>query len=480
MFNKATPSIILASLLVGIIAGVALSSWVPGMYLLWGGIVLVDVGFVIFRRAPWRDRFILIALMTLGLLIGVGRYSLAGPQSALADDNLFGLVKREIVQDRSESILNLVGANRQIKGTIVNYEGDVSGQQLTLNDLVVDGVEASGRALVYTPGYPKVQTGDIVSLQCQLEAPEPFDGFRFDRYLASKNIYATCFVREVPFVVGESNRFVALDRLHESAVHVINRTFGEPHSALLAGLLMGDDNFSDEWKQRFLRTGTSHVVAASGYNVTMLAFVLFAILISLGLKRQQAFPIVLLGIAAFVSIAGAEAAVTRAGIMGVLALSATQLGRKTTPRNIILLTVVIMLLDEPRLLRDDVGFQLSVLSTIGLVTMAKYFSEKFAFIPETLGLRESFAATIAATLATLPIIIFGFGKISIISPFVNLLILPFVPYAMLTGGIAALIGAFDSSLGALVGGPAWLFLSAMLEIIQAMAALPFAIVELPF
>jgi competence protein ComEC len=450
------------------------------MYLLWGAIVLVDVGFVIFRRAPWRDRFILIALMTLGLLVGVGRYSLAGPQSASADDNLFGLVKREIAQDRSESILDLVGANRQITGTIVNYEGDVSGQQLTLNDLVVDGVAASGRALVYTPGYPKVQTGEIVSLQCQLEAPEPFDGFRFDRYLASKNIYATCFVREVPFVVGESNRFVALDRLHEGAVHVINRTFGEPHSALLAGLLMGDDNFSDEWKERFLRTGTSHVVAASGYNVTMLAFVLFAILISLGLKRQHAFPIVLLGVAAFVSIAGAEAAVTRAGIMGALALSATQLGRKTTPRNIILLTVVIMLLDEPRLLRDDVGFQLSVLSTIGLVTMAKYFSEKFAFIPATLGLRESFAATIAATLATLPIIIFGFGKISIISPFVNLLILPFVPYAMLTGGIAALIGAFDPSLGALVGGPAWLFLSAMLEIIQAMAALPFAIINLPF
>jgi competence protein ComEC len=457
---KATPSLILASLLVGIIAGVALSSWLPSFYFFLGAVIVVDLAFVAIKRAPWRDRFLLIAVLIAGIALGFGRYQLTEPSA--------------------ESVIHLVEAERAVTGVIVDYEGDTNGQKLTLDHLSIDGVVAKDRVLVFAPGYPKVETGDIVDLSCQLEAPEPFEGFAYDRYLATKSIYATCFVREVPFVTGESDRFVALDRLHIGAVEVINRTFGEPQSALLAGLLMGDDNFSDEWKQRFLRTGTSHVVAASGYNVSMLAFVLFAILISLGFMRQRAFPIVLLGIAAFVSIAGAEAAVTRAGIMGALALSATQLGRKTTPRNIILLTVVIMLLDEPRLLRDDVGFQLSVLSTIGLVTMAKYFSEKFNFIPETLGLRESFAATIAATLATLPIIIFGFGKISIISPFVNLLVLPFVPYAMLTGAVATAISALDQSVGAFVAGPAWLFLTAILEIIQAMAALPFAIVNLPF
>lgn len=441
-------------------AGVALSSWLAGWSILVGGVVLVDVAFVCLRRAPWRDRLRLVGVLVFGLMVGVFRYSLTAPGP--------------------DSIAQLTGNSLAITGTIVSYEGDVSSQHLTLSDLLVDGQHATGRVLVFTPGYPKVQTGDIVNLYCQLDAPEPFEGFAYDRYLATKNIYATCFTREVPFVTGTSSRLVALDRLHESAVRVIDRTFDEPQSALLAGLLMGDDNFSAEWKERFLRTGTSHVVAASGYNVSMLALVLLAILISLGLKRQYAFPFVIVGIACFVMIAGAGAAVTRAGIMGVLALSATQLGRKTTPRNIILLTAVIMLLDEPRLLRDDVGFQLSVLSTIGLVTTAKYFSKKFEFIPETLGLRESFAATVAATLATLPVIIFGFGKISIISPFVNLLILPFVPYAMLTGGLASLVAIAAPSLGAFLAGPAWLFLTAMLEIIQAMAALPFAVVEFPF
>lgn len=460
MIKKATPSLILASLLVGIIAGVALSSWLSGALIFIGAIVVVDVGFVAIRKAPWRDRFLLIGLLVVGIVLGVGRYSLTTPSSS--------------------SVTHTVGETRDITGTIVDRDGDAIRQKLELKNLVIDGVPAEDRVLLFAPGYPKVETGSIVDFSCKLEAPEPFDGFQYDRYLASKDIYATCFVQEAPFVAGKSNRFTALDRLHDDVLAVINRTFGEPHAALLAGLLMGDDNFTDEWKERFLRTGTSHVVAASGSNVTMLAFVLMAILVSLGLRRQRAFPFVVAGIVAFVIIAGAEAAVTRAGIMGILALSATQLGRKTTPRNIILLTVAIMLLDEPRLLRDDVGFQLSVLSTIGLVTMSKYFSEKFDFIPETLGLREAFATTIAATIATLPIVIFGFGKISIISPFVNLLVLPFIPYAMLTGAVATVIGTLDQSVGAFVAGPAWLLLSAMLEIIEAMAALPFAVLTLPF
>lgn len=460
MITKATPSIVLASLLVGIITGVALTSWLDGVWLVFGSFLAIDLAFVIARRAPWRDRMLLTILATVGLAIGLIVYGLhnPGPNSVAYD----------------------AGAPHELAGTIVAWEGDVESQSFTLSGLTVDGEPVQDRVLVHAPGYPRLQTNDTVRFTCALEIPEPFNGFRYDRYLATKDIYATCFVREVPFVTGEGRRVVGLDRLHAHVVTIIEKTFGEPQSALLAGLLMGDNDFSDQWKERFLRTGTSHVVAASGYNVTMLAYVLFAMLIAIGFRRQYAFPFVLLGIAAFVIIAGAEAAVTRAGIMGALALTATQLGRKTTPRNIILLTIVIMLLVEPKLLRDDVGFQLSVLSTIGLITMAKYFSEKFSFIPETLGLRESFAATIAATLATLPIIIFGFGKISIISPLVNLLVLPFVPYAMLTGLIAIVVAAIDVPMGAIVAGPAWLLLTAILEIIQAMASLPFAVMTLPW
>ncbi|MDQ5952163.1 MAG: competence protein ComEC [Patescibacteria group bacterium] len=463
VIKKATPSIILASFLVGIIVGVALRSWLQAAEIWVAVIVVVDAAFILFRRAAWRDRLLLIVLVVLGIVSGVLRYDAALPGA--------------------HSVAAVVGEQRLIRGVVEEREGGVTSQQITLRSLSVDEAAVAGKILVFSPGYPKIATGDTVSFSCDLEKPEPFEGFAYDRYLATKNIYATCFVREVPFVVSTltvaQRPLLVLDRVHEGVVAVIDRTFGEPQSALLAGLLMGDDNFSDEWKERFLRTGTSHVVAASGSNVSMLAFVLMALLISLGFRRQYAFPIIVVGILGFVFIAGAEAAVTRAGIMGILALSATQLGRKTTPRNLLLLTVAIMLLIEPRLLRDDAGFQLSVLSTVGLVTMSKYFSEKFAFMPEFLGIREAFATTIAATLATLPITIGNFGALSVISPFVNLLVLPFIPYAMLAGTVAVIVGMLNQAVGALVAGPAWLLLSLMLEIIQAMASLPFASLNIP-
>lgn len=401
---------------------------------------------------------VLLLLLASGVGVGIFRYAATTPGT--------------------DSVSSWTGEMRSVEGTIVRNDQDVSSQALTLNRVHVDETPVSGRVLVFAPGYPKVTTGQMVQLRCELDAPEPFDGFAYDRFLASKKIYATCFTKDVPFVQSDSRRFVALDRLHEHTRAVIDRIFGEPQSSLLAGLLMGDNTFSDTWKTYFLRTGTSHVVAASGTNVSMLSLVLMAALISLGFKRQRAYPIILLGLAGFVIIAGGGAAVARAGVMGALALTATQLGRKTSPRNLILLTVVGMLLANPLLLRDDAGFQLSVVSTIGLILMAKSFSEKLAFIPETFGLRESFASTLAATLATLPIVIFGFHRLSLISPFVNLLVLPFIPYAMFAGAVATAVGVVSQSLGAIAAGPAWLFLTIMLEVIKSMSALPFAVMHL--
>jgi competence protein ComEC len=252
----------------------------------------------------------------------------------------------------------------------------------------------------------------------------------------------------------------------------------DPQAQLLAGLLLGDNNFTDEWKQNFMRTGTSHVVAASGYNVALVSSLAFAFLIYAGLKRQYAFPFVIAAVAGFVIIAGAEAAVTRAGIMGVIGLSAVQLGRKSSAKIGLLLTVAIMLALEPRLLRDDPGFQLSVLSTMGLMAFAKPISKKIDWIPERFGIRESFACTLAATLATLPISIFSFHRLSLVGPLTNLMILPFLPYAMAAGTFGVIADIFLNRALSVVTLPGWLLLELILGVIQAMSNLPFAVINL--
>lgn len=388
---------------------------------------------------------------------------------------ILGITKYQSAGPGDPSVMLLAESEREIVAVVRSQEENDKDQKLVLRDVLVEDVFYKGGILATVPKYPEVRVGAKVSLGCTVDLPEEFDGFAYDKFLAAKSIYALCRTREQPYVVDANawqSPIVFLDRLHGDVVGVIEKIFGEPQSALLAGLLLGDNDFSEEWKDRFVATGTSHIVAASGTNVAIVASVLFSIAIYAGIRRQEAYPVILLGIAAFVIVAGMEAAVTRAGIMAALVLTAKQAGRKTSPRNILLLTVAGMLLVEPRLLRDDVGFQLSVASTIGLLWLSKPFSEKLSWIPETLGLRESLATTLAATIATLPVVFIAFGRIVFVGPMANLFVLPFLPYAMSLGAVATVLGAVDTSLGTLLAGPAWVCLTAILELIRVFASVP--------
>ncbi len=478
---KATPSRILTSILAGLLFGVAFASYGWPVLVLFG---VCAVGWVVsspsFKEGatgesvvrsgslpPSRGtKGVLLTLFTLSSLLGIWRYSLATPST--------------------NSVAFHLAKNASVTGVIMTHSVGEKGETLTLERLAVNGEQVGDKILTFVPLYSHGELGDRVGVHCDLEAPEPLDGFRYDRYLAAKSIYAQCYSRSEPFILKReevNNPKVILGKIHEKAVGEIRRTYGEPHAQLLAGLLLGDNSFSDKWKQKFITTGTSHVVAASGYNVALVSSLALAFLIYAGLRRQYAFPFVLFAIASFVIIAGGSGAVLRAGIMGAIAVSATQLGRKSSARNALLLTTAIMVMIEPRILRDDTGFQLSVLSTTGLIAFAKPIAAKLEWIPEAFGLRESLSCTLAATFATLPVIIFGFHRLSIIGPVTNLLVLPFLPYAMATGTFGVLVHVFTwfPLLGGIKGGlvlPGWLFLDVILRIIDAMAALPFAAINL--
>ena len=356
-----------------------------------------------------------------------------------------------------------------VQGVVVQAERSTDGQQLTVKRA------NGGRILVFAPLYPRLQYGDVLQASCDVRKAEPFNGFAYDRYLATKHIYHTCFLYESPIVTqrGQGNPVLfGLSRAHDAVVDRVEQLYGEPHAALLSGLLLGDQRFSDQWEKQFQATGTTHIVAASGYNVTVVLFLLFGLLVYLRVRRQHAFVVLLVGVTAYVVLAGADAAIVRAGIMGALVLTSKQLGRRSSMTNILLLAAVVMLVVEPRLLRDDVGFQLSALATAGLIYFAPTVEKWFHFVPTTMTLRESLSATVAATIATLPVILFNFGQFSLLSPLANILILPVLPFAMAFGAISLLISLVSLPFAAVTTGPAWALLSYVLWVIESLADLP--------
>ncbi len=420
------------------------------------------------RSIPKWDRVLLVGVFTIGLLLGVGRYWSVGPGA--------------------NSIANEVGKNVVVEGRIIGADLKDDGVTYTVDLLSIEAPSnpaRTDRILIDAPISSMGRIGDRIRASCVLEEPQPFDGFAYDRFLAAKSVYAICRLSSAPFAFAPvspsiGDRFYkTIGAIHEFVDHKVRSILPEPQATLLLGLLMGENAFSETWKTIFRETGTSHIVAASGYNVAVVADLALILLVTLGLYRRQAFPIVVLMIGGFVIIAGAGAAVIRAGVMGVLALTSRHIGRHTSPRNIIALTIAAMVLVEPRLLRDDVGFQLSMAATIGLIVLTDRIAPMLKRIPTSFGVRESLASTLAATISTLPITLVSFGSLSVVAPFVNMLVLPFIPFAMALGAGSILVSSILPSIGTWIALPAWTSLVTMTGIIAQFAHLPFASVPIP-
>ncbi len=214
-------------------------------------------------------------------------------------------------------------------------------------------------------------------------------------------------------------------------------------AALLSGLTLGwRGDFTDEFKKEMSLSGTTHLVALSGYNITILVIVVAGIF-GYWLSRRTTFWMTSLTILLFILMVGAEASVLRAAIMGFLALVAKEAGRQHGMRNAIVLTATIMVLADPGAI-FDVGFQLSFLSLMGIVYIGPAI-KNFIRMEEDLGSfiswRENAVTTLSAQLAVAPILIQTFGNFSLTSIIANILILEFVPMTMLLGFLLAFFGS---------------------------------------
>src|SRR3989344_7627460 len=148
--------------------------------------------------------------------------------------------------------------------------------------------------------------------------------------------------------------------------------------------------------------------------------------------------------------------------------------------NGLLLAVALMLLFDPTLLWGDVGFQLSVVATSAMIFWAPAFARRVAFLPKKFGIRDSFGGSIAAIIATTPIVLWWFGTVSLVAPLANLAVLPMVPYAMASGLIGLAATIYDPGIGQIISLPAWAFSSVILHVVSWLEALPLASVSVPF
>ena len=324
--------------------------------------------------------------------------------------------------------------------------------------------------------YSDLNYGDELDLKCTLKVPENKDGeFDYRMYLAKDGIFYLCQDTSYQKTGNNKGNKVYLEILNfkNKLSSNINSVIPEPEAALANGLIFGGNSqLSKDVANNFSKTGLSHIVAVSGFNVTIIAEYLMLVGIFLGLWRKQSFWFAIIGIFLFVLAVGFPSSAVRAGVMGALLLWAMKNGRLANSFNAIIFAGAIMLLLNPLLLRWDIGFQLSFLATLGIIELSpfweNYLIRKNKVISE---IQETVLLTISASVFVLPIILYNFQTLSIISVLANALVLPLIPLAMLLVFLTSIVGLIWTSLSIPLAWVTFLPLKYVIEIVNYLAGL---------
>jgi competence protein ComEC len=257
-------------------------------------------------------------------------------------------------------------------------------------------------------------------------------------------------------------------------------------AALARGFVLGEDGeIGAETREDFRRAGLSHLLAVSGQNVALLALLAMPVLAALGMPLRTRLVWILGLIAIYVPLAGAGPSIRRAGIMGALGVLATLSGRRASRLHALAFAALVLVVLEPGV-AADVGWQLSFAAVLGILLLAAPLRAAIAARVGSGGWRRALvdgaAMTIAATLATAPLIAFHFEALSTTTLLANLLALPAVAPAMWLGmlcaavgqapgapveainGVNALLLAYVAQVAAWCGQPSWAYLHVRLGI----------------
>jgi len=334
-----------------------------------------------------------------------------------------------------------------------------------------------------TIDYPRFNYGDLILVECQLSAPKNISAdFDYKMYLAQKGALRECYF---PAKIERKNQqegnliYSFILKIKNEFKKEIKKAMPFPESVLLEGLLIGGSaELPKKNQENFSRTGMTHIVAVSGYNVTIVAEYLMMAGIFLGLWRPKAFWLAVFGIIIFVVLTGFSSSAIRAGVMGVLLIWAIKNGRLANAKNAVLFAGVLMLIANPLSLFWDIGFQLSFLATLGIIFLYPFFEKRIIQKNKFFGISEIFFLTISAQIFVLPVILLNFGNLSLISPLANILILPFVPITMLAGFLATIFSWIFPIAGTFFSWMSFLFLRYEIEVINFLAEFQYASIKM--
>jgi competence protein ComEC len=413
-----------------------------------GGLVLGRYGWVFSARFGlaigvltvllWRSRIWWFGLVALALVTGV--------------------LRADGFHRQQQILRGQIGQRVTLVGTVVT---DPLVNDKHQSDYRVGGLELDGRSVV---GVVRVWSTPVRLLR----------GYRVELTGNLESGYATwdgSFYYPQLRVLSSSQSL--LEHWRQDFFLGIRAALPEPEVSFGLGLLIGVGALIPKPLQAELtRVGLSHLVAVSGYNLTIIVRLVTRVLGRLGRNVALILSLWLIGI--FVVISGASSSIVRAAVVSVLSLLAGHIGRRVDALALVSLAAAGTALYNPGYF-NDLGWLLSFLAFFGILVLAPAIMARFGEPKSALG--RMTIETLVAQIMTLPLIVGVFAQLSIIGLVANLVIEPFVPLAMLASLLAGLAGLWLPWWSDILATPASLLLGFLLQLIGAMAALPWALTK---
>lgn len=344
-----------------------------------------------------------------------------------------------------------------------------------------------GLILISTTRFPIYQYGDVISVQGKIVKPEPIEDFDYPLYLEKSGIYGLIYrPKNITKITSNQGSWLitTLYALRQKTEGAINAAIPEPEASFLGGVLLGSKrNIPSDIQDELRATGTSHIIAISGANITILLGIIRQLLPLY--KRWSQFWATL-AISLFITLlTGASASVIRGALVATLSAYLAALGRKAWATPFILFSATLILMGNPLLLKADPGFQLSFAAFAGLAYLSGPIS---SFIEKNrisgswpAAIQGALSETTAATLGTAPISLLVFGQVSLMGLLVNPLILWLLPAATFLGLLLCFLGYLDLAVIhqylPIISLPLWLILRAILSVIHNFSLLGWGIIR---
>ncbi len=428
-------AILSAGIVVGVIVAQYTTDWFGSMSWLLIGISLASVGL-------WLRRiYILPIILLAGGLIGLWRGSLD--------------------QHHLRPYQNIIGHQATIRGNVSEDPdiGKTGELVLRLSQLQIDGHDIIGTIWVSAGTKLEVKRSDIVTLEGKL-APG-FGSFAASMYRA-----------DIQKVERPQPGDVA-GQVRDGFADQVRQAIPEPQSSLGLGYLVGQRRgLPPELDDALKVAGLTHVVVASGYNLTILVRLARRLFVKVS-KYMAALSAGGM-IVAFVAVTGISPSMSRAGLVASLGLLAWYYGRKFHPLVLLPFAAAITLLVNPSYGWNDLGWQLSFAAFGGVMIVAPLMQAYFFGDKKPGIVRQILGETVSAQIVTFPILVLAFGQFSNVAIISNLLVLPLVPLAMLLTFIAGIVTLIIPAAAHIVGVPATALLQYMTGVAEYVAGLPWA------